>query len=428
MMESSAMDVMILFLIVPPLLLIEGFFSGSEIALLSADKLGLKSKARQGSKSAKLALELSNHPERVLASTLLMTSVCVVATSSLLSLYFMSLGIEHSEFFAILVTSPLVVIVGELIPKTIFQRFSDRMAPWVAMPVNLVYWAFFPVTRVLSGYTTRLSRLLGPVEELIAGKRRTKREELETLLSYGKKDSELKSSERRMIKRIFDFKDTEAKHALIPLVRVDAIDQDSTIGEAFDKFRQHRHSRMPVFSGRVDNIVGVLELGDLTGATDRKQSIKPFLTPAHYVAETQALSDLLQDLRREDIELVVVVDEYGGAIGIITLEDIIEEIVGDIQDEYDAEHLPYRELTPSSWLVQARMEITAIQERLAIEIPEGEYETLAGFLLQQFGRIPEVGDELYYDTRQGTVKFTIRKASERQIESVHLERLETSKS
>ncbi len=415
------MSIWTLVWIVPPLLLLEGLFSGSEIALLSADRLKLKALAAKGSRGAKLAFELADQPERVLSATLFITSLCVIGISSIIGLYVNSLQTDHADLLSIAFTSPLVVLVGELIPKTIYQKYATELAPWVAYPVQWVYWTFLPVTRILSSYTSKLSRLLGPIEELLTGKKHSTREELRSLLLYGKKESQIKSSEKKMIKRIFDFKDTEAKHALIPLIRVEAIEDTSTIKEALERFKSHRHSRMPVYKDRVDNIIGVLEISDLFLSSDTSQTISNHITPAHYVAETQSLDDLLNEMRVEDNEMVVVVDEYGGAVGILTLEDIVEEIVGEINDEYDSDVQTFRQLTDRSWLVQARMEIVQMNEQLKLDIPEGEYETLSGFLLQQFGRIPEIGDELYFDTAAGSLKFAIKKASERQIESVSIE-------
>jgi len=226
-----------LFAFVPPILMLEGFYSGSEMALLSADKLTLKREARLGHRSALLALELSLAPERVLSTTLFMSSLCVVAVSSLIALFFYGNQYPRADLLAVLVTSPLVVLLGELIPKTIYQKQATRIAPWVAYPVSITYWAFFPITRFLSSYTNRLSRLMGPVEELLSGKRKSTREELRSLLSYSKRESEIKASEKRMIKRIFDFKDSDAKNALIPLVKVDAIEDTATIQEALKKLK-----------------------------------------------------------------------------------------------------------------------------------------------------------------------------------------------
>jgi CBS domain containing-hemolysin-like protein len=416
-------DFRILLFLLPPLILLEGLFSGSEIALLSADKLALKRKVRAGDRGAKIALELSNHPERVLSVTLLMTSLSVTAISALVALFCLRRFGEHSHWLAVAISSPMIVLLGELIPKTIYQGRADQIAPWAAYPVSLTYRALYPLTRTLSLYTSRVSRMIGPIEELLSGKRRTTREELRSLMSYGKRETEIKSSEKRMIKRIFDFADTEAKHALIPLVKVEAIELSATVREALVQFDRHRHSRVPVYSERIDNIVGVLECSDLFSA-DLAQPIRNAMSSAHYIAETQSLDDLMADMHREDLEMVVVVDEHGGAVGILTLEDIVEEIVGEIRDEYDQEAKLFKELGEEHWLVQARMEIDAINDQIKIQLPQGDYETLSGFLLQQFGRIPEARDELFFNTSGGLFKFTIRQATERAIQSVEIEKIE----
>ncbi|MCM2324396.1 MAG: hemolysin family protein [Oligoflexia bacterium] len=427
---SMNLTVWHLLAIIPPLLLLEGFFSGSEIALLSADKLALKRLARQNARGAKLALELASHPERIFSTTLLMTSLCVIGISSLMELYFLQLSAHYpflarnSSVIAVLTISPLIVILGELVPKTVYQRNATSLARWVAYPVHWTFWGCYPLTRLLSAYTARLSRIVAPIQELITGKRKTTREEIRALLSYTRKETEIKTSEKQMIKRIFDFKNSEAKHALIPLVRVEAIEDTSSVREALERFERHRHSRMPVYSERIDNIMGILEATDLAGATDLSHPIRNYVTTPHYVAETQSLEDLLREMRSEDNEMAVVVDEHGGAVGVLTFEDIVEEIVGEISDEYDSDALPYKALSERKWLVQARMEIQQINDALKLELPHGDYETLSGFLLQQFGRIPETRDELFFNTGAGSYKFTIRNATQRHIESVLVEKLD----
>jgi CBS domain containing-hemolysin-like protein len=267
---------------------------------------------------------------------------------------------------------------------------------------------------------------VGPIEQLLTGKKPTTRDELRSLMSFNKRETEITTSEKRMIKRILDFKESEAKHALIPLVRVEAIEDVASVREALERFESHRHSRMPVYSERVDNIIGILETTDLFTATDLNQPIRNYVSSAHYVAETQSLEDLLKEMSREDNEMVVVVDEHGGAVGILTFEDIVEEIVGEISDEYDQESKTYREISDGRWLVQARMEIDQINDLLKIDLPHGDYETLSGFLLQQFGRIPEPRDELFFNTPVGQLKFTVKQATERHIESVLIEMMEVA--
>jgi putative hemolysin len=411
-----------LLIIIPPILLIEGIFSGSEIALLSADKTLLKTNAGKGSKAAKLALDLANHPEKVLTSTLVVTCLCVILISSIVTLYVRERYDRHVDFYSILIASPLIVLIGELIPKMLYQRYANRFAPLVAYPVTIIYWLLYPFTKVLSLYTTYLSRSLRPIEEILTGKPPTARDELITLLNYGKRESEITASEKEMIKRIFDFKGTQAKHIMMPLIRVEAIEEKASIRDAIERFKIHRHSRMPIYSNRIDNIIGVLEISDLFLSQDSQQSIRPFMSPTPYIAETHLIEDLLTEMKQNETEMVIVVDEYGGAIGILTFEDIVEEIVGEINDEHDDQVADFQELGENRWLFQARMEVTRINEQLQFEIPEGDYETLGGFLLQQFSKLPETGDELYFDTPVASLKFVIRKANDRMVQTVLIEK------
>jgi len=410
-----------LMFIIPPLLIIEGFYSGSEIALLSADKVQLNEKALKGSKSAKLALNLVAHPEKILSVTLLTTSFFVVLISSLVAFYTQQTYENQSGLIAILITSPMVVIIGEFLPKLIYQRFSTRVSTIVAFPILFTYYLFYPITRFLTLYTSRLTKIVQPIGDLITGKTITIREEIVSMISYGKKESSIKSSEKKMIKRIFDFKETEAKHALIPLVNVKAISSDSTIHDALTAFDKYRHSRIPVYSERIDNIIGILPALELMDTRRLDNTIKSFIKPAHYVAETQAVEDILFEMQDNKSEMTVVVDEHGGAVGILTFEDIVEEIVGEITDEDELETQLYNKVSENSWLIKAQMETQQINEELKLELPEGEYETLAGFLLQQFNRIPEPKDELFFDTPAGSITFTIKHASKRRIEKVLVE-------
>lgn len=407
-------------ILVAVLLAVEGFYSGSEIALLSADKMALKKAGGQGILGAKRALELAKRPERILSITLLMVSGSVILLSSLIAERF-----PESEVTAVAIASALVVFFGELIPKTLFRRFATQLAPIVAYPLTFTYYGLYPLTRLLSLYTQRVSRVVGPMEALLTGTRRTTRDDLRTLIDFSKRDSDIKTAEKKMIKRILDFRYTEAQNALIPLVKVDALEDVSTVADALEEFQRHRHSRIPVFSERVDNIVGILEFFDLFSVKDLNQPVSKFMTRPLYVANTQNLPDVLDQLHENRKEMAVVVDEHGGAVGVVTYEDIFEEIGGDVEDEYDHDSTPYRALSETSWVVQARVEIPALNEALKIEIPEGDYETLGGFLLKQFGRIPQSRDELYFNTPTGFYRFTIRIATARHIDTVLIEQIES---
>ena len=400
-------------------LLIEGFFSGSEMALISVDRLALHKQAEQGHRGARTALRLLAKPEQFLATTLVGTNICMAFQAIATTLYvYKYLGHEY-DLYSILILTPTILIFGEILPKTIFQRYAETLAPRVAPVLEIARLIFAPITWTLGRYTDWLTKKLHPLEELVTGKHQpSHREELRYLLTYGQKETTLKTSERRMIKRILDFAKAEAKNALIPLVNVDMIEDTLAVTEAIELFIKHGHSRVPIYHERVDNVVGVLNLFDLFSEQDGTKPITQVMKSAFYVPVSQQLDDLLFTMQKRGVQMAIVVDEYGGAVGIVTLEDVLEEIVGDIKDEYDTDTALYREAQKDEWIIQGQMEIAAINEQLKLALPRGDYETLAGFLLQQFNRIPEEGDELYY----GDLKFTVRKASNRVIQAVQVTR------
>ncbi|MBI3557717.1 MAG: DUF21 domain-containing protein [Deltaproteobacteria bacterium] len=277
------MSIGILILLLVTALILEGFFSGSEMALISADRLVLHKAAQAGNKGAKLALKLVSKPEHVLATTLVGTNICVGFQATLTTLYvYKHLG-PRFELYSVLMLSPLILLFGEIIPKTIYQRYAEKLAPVIAPFVQVASWLFSPIIWVLRHYTDWLSRRLQPLEELVTGRHQpTHREELRYLLTYGQKETSLKSSERRMIKRILDFSKAEAKNALIPLIKVDMIEDTLTVNEALEAFTRHGHSRLPVYHERVDNVIGVLHVFDLFSEQDGNKPIARTMQTAHY--------------------------------------------------------------------------------------------------------------------------------------------------
>ena len=412
-----------IYLVVAIILMIEGFFSGSELALLSADRLQLKKKSKGNDLGAQLALKLLKNPERILSTTLFVTSTCVMAISVILTLEMRRIHGNHGEFQAVLIGSSLVITFGELIPKFFYRKFSASLAPKVAIPIFYTQKILTPFIYLSGIYTSQIAKIMRPLEQLWMGKKQTGKDDLQVLLTANSSDTQIKVTEKKIIKKILKFRDKIAKDGLVPLVQVDAIEKSSKIVEAFELYEQKKHSRLPVYDERIDNIIGVLELMSVINAADQKQDIENYIKPVQYVAESQKLEVILNEMIENDRQIAVVVDEYGGAVGILTREDIIEQIVGDIQDEDDPETKPIRVLDTNKWLVKAKTTIAQINEELMVQLPEGDYDTLSGFLLRQFSRIPESGDELLFDTPAGQIHFIVREATSRRIESVSIERI-----
>jgi putative hemolysin len=415
----------ILFLVLLALL-IEGFFSGSELALLSADRIQLRKLSKQGNAGAALALRMLQSPDRILSSTLIVTSTCVMTITVLLTLQFRQIDPEHGEYYAVILGSLLVIIFGELIPKFLCRKHSAIIAPKVSRPIFIVQKILSPLIHLTSLYTSQLSKIIIPLEKIWLGKKNSAKEDLHVILAADSADTQIKTSEQKLIRKILKFRDKIAKDGMIPLVQVDAIDRGFTLGEAYEVYHLTKHSRLPVYEDRIDNIVGVLELNTIIRLGDQNQKIERYIRPVFYVPESQRLENVMNEMMDKAIQFAVVVDEYGGAVGVLTREDVFEQIVGDLEDEDDLEHRSIRSIRSNVWLVQSSVPIIKLNEELQLDIPEGDYDTLSGFLLRQFSRIPETGDELYFDTRAGQIHFMIREATSRRIESVSIERIRSS--
>ena len=203
---------------------------------------------------------------------------------------------------------------------------------------------------------------------------------------------------------------------MVPLIRVTAIPDTLTVGQALEEFRTSRFSRLPVYHRRIDNLIGVLHDFDLLGEDGPDRPIRAFMRPVTYVPELKKIDRLLAEMQRQGTHLAVVVDEYGGAVGIVTIEDLLEEIVGEITDEFDQEVAPFKKLGEGHYLISARTEIKALNETLHLELPAGDYETLAGFLISELGDLPRAGEHLQYRN----LKFTVRQAEARAVKEVEL--------
>lgn len=244
------------------------------------------------------------------------------------------------------------------------------------------------------------------------------KEELRLLMKMKHDKGDVKPSERRMINRLLNFTETTVNEIMIPLIDVAALSEKAKIGDAYDRFIQTKHRRLPVYKDRIDRLIGILNSFDILGESSAK-SIKPLIRPASYVPPTMGISELLEDLQNNGRNMAIVVDEYGGAVGIVTVEDILEEVVGDIEDEYDEVEDLYRTEENGVIIVNGRMPVDDLNDRLRLSIPEGEYETIGGFVISQRNRIPRTGEKITLND----LELTVSKASSRTVGEVIIRRL-----
>lgn len=395
-------------------LVLEAFFSGSEIALIAANPKKIRKSPDLSPPRIKMTLKLLKNRERLLATTLCGTNLSVITNSILITSLFLHYLGERGGIYAILILAPLLLIFGEIIPKTLFQQRATTIAPWVSYPVWLASYLFYPVVALMTKLTHLIFFLVGSKK---SGETPfVTREELRLILKMSKKGSDLTTGEVTMINRLFDFSHTLVKEAMIPLIEVVAVEDTAAVEGAIAIISKKGYSRLPVYHERIDNIIGIINSFDLLDAPGNGQSIKPLIHTVPYVPESKAIDELLIEMQKKRNHLAIVVDEYGGTVGVITLEDILEEIVGEIKDEYDSDQKLYRKIRWNKYLINARMEIDQIRELLPLSLPEGDFETLGGFLLEKFGHIPKPGEILKHQN----LTFTIVSSDERSIGEVRI--------
>ena len=407
-------------------LLFEGLFSGGEIALVASDTHKIRQKARSGSRSATIALKLLDKPDWFLSTTLTGTNLCEVSNTAFITALFIShYGIEKGELLSILIMIPLILIMGEIVPKSIFQHHADIIAPKIAWFIWIASWVFYPIVFVLSKISREavhsLTRRTG-----IAYSPHITKEGLEFLLKDEGDRGDIMKSEKDMIKRIFDFSDATAGQIMIPLSNVTALPSDITLKEAAGITAEKGYSRIPVYSDQIFNITGILhafELLEVFYETDSASAAFTGDEPAEscirkdilYVPESKLAGELFLEMQRRGEHMAIVVDEYGGAIGIVTIEDILEEIVGEIDDEYqDKGKILYRKVGPGKYLFNAQTNMDSIRELIPLDIPQGDYETLGGFLLNRMGEIPKRSETV----REGEILFVIEDSDMKSIREV----------
>jgi magnesium and cobalt exporter, CNNM family len=403
------MSLEIVILVVVVCLLLQAFFAGSEIAIVSCDKVKMKAMAENGSKSAKLVLDSFLKIERFLSTSLVGINLSLITSTIVLTFFVQDYVGKGREFYAILILSPLVVIFGQVVPKAVFQRRRNTIVLWSIYPLWVASRIFSPILFMINIFVRSLLNFIGSTENPFIT-----REELLHAINLGHNRLQADYSEK-MIRRIFRFSETKIDEIMIPLIQVVAISEDTKVRDAIRMINETGHSRIPIYKDRVDNITGMLIAFYLLGANPEDPVTNHSRTP-FYVPETKLVDELLDEMKKGRAGMAIVVDEYGGAVGVITLEDILEEVVGEIEDEYDKGIKFWRKVSENEYLINTKIGVDELNEQIRLSIPEGDYDTLSGFLLTEFGSIPNVGDKISH--RNYT--FIVTKASSRLIEEAKL--------
>jgi len=391
-----------------------GFFEGTEIAMVSVDQARIKALAEQGSKRQALLEKVLHTPEKFLSATLLGTNIFEVLSNAIATLLIINYLGEQYKYATILIMTPFILILGQIVPKTIYRYHAEQITPYLVYPLKVISIIFYPFVITLAWVTKFFVKVIGL--ESAQFRPHATREDLENYLDMWSRDSSLRTAEKKIVERIFDFSETEVEDVMIPLVNVEALEVNDRIEKAVSCAQKTGYSRIPVFSEEAYNIIGIVHAFDLLTAQQKTQTLRDIMRPAPYVPNTAPVDELLKQLRTKGNSIAIVVDEYGGTIGIVTIEDILEEVVGEIYDEYDKEEHFFVKIGKNKYLVNARMEIDELNDHLKLQLPKDDYETVGGFLLKHMEKIPRIGETFQF----ANLKFIITEADKRSIKKVSI--------
>jgi CBS domain containing-hemolysin-like protein len=418
------------------LVLLNGFFTAAEFALVRVRGSQIELKVKTGSRVAKITRSIMNNLDGYLAATQLgitiaslglgvigesvFTDVMLAGFKAVGVVITSSFVITLSRVLAFLIITILSIVFGELAPKNIAIQRSVRTALAVSTPLRLFFIVFKPIIWLLNEFAGFILRLLGIKE--FEGEAHHSSEELQLLLDQGKETGALDSSEHELIQNVFEFNERVVKNIMVPRTKIYGIDINADKEELLDLLINEGYSRMPVYDDTIDKIVGIVHAKDVLPLLVRHLDIvlKDIVRKPYFIPETKKINDLMAELQQKRIQIAIVLDEFGGTAGMVTLEDIVEELVGEIQDEYDEERPIVEVINSREFIVNALASIYDVNSHLPHDLPEdGDYDTVSGWLGDIFGKIPDVGEQ----KESNGYNITVLKKSDQNIESVKLELL-----
>lgn len=406
------------------MLILCGIASAAETAFTSISRIKLKNLVEEGDKKAAEIERLLSEPNKFLSTILIVNSVAVIIASSLATILSLRFSSTYGELLSSIVISLVVLIFCEITPKTAAVQNPLRWARTLIGPVKGTAWLLQPVVMTLGAITTFLVRLLGG--QVKHNGPFVTEEELRLLVTVGEEEGVLEEDETDMIHSIFEFADTTVREVMVPRIDMVTLDSNATVTQAVDLALQGGFSRIPVYeeSVGIDEIIGVLYTKDMLKQLREGHNtfpIRDLVRSAYFVPESKKLDDLLREIRQRRIHMVIVVDEYGSVAGLVTIEDLVEEIVGDIQDEYDHEEVLYEKVNDNEYVFDAKINIYEFSDMMDVKLEEGDYETLGGFVYEQLDKIPVASDIVTYKD----LKFTVLATRGRRINKIRVERIQS---
>jgi len=406
-------------------LLLKGFFSGSEIAMVNSDKVKLRHQAKMGNRGAALVLKLFRTPDVILGTTLVGTNLATVTISTLGALIFIDLFGAAGDLISVVVLTPVLLILGEVVPKSIFQQKADTISSRLIYALRFFSYVFYPVIFIFSRIARFITRIVG--NGVVPQNMFITREELRVLLDVTDTAANPSKIDRKRIRRIIRFGDTTVGEAMIPLADVIGLNETRNMKEAVRLVLKYGFNRLPIYRGNITNVKSILTLSswDLMDPDITEKPITDYMSPVLYLSPKQTIDRALPQLQARDDHIAIVVDEFGSAVGILTMEDVFEEVVGEIDvgydfDEYHPKKKVYAEQESENvHLMSGRMPISEANDILYAQFPAEEAHTIGGLIISRLRHIPKEGDVI---EEQG-YRLSVTEADDRSVIRVRVERL-----
>jgi CBS domain containing-hemolysin-like protein len=398
------------FLILIILLVLSAFFSGSEIAFILSNKVKVEIRARKKNIAAQNALYFTQNPQNFFSTMLIGNNIVNIAFASI-SAVLLSIVFMLDEFTIIILSTLVLLFFGELVPKYLAREISDRYILFASIPLRIISFILYPIVKLFSWMSSFLTQQI-PAKEMGIN-RLFDRETIDSLVKESHEAGIVNRKESDIISKVLNLGDQRVYEAMRPRTEIVGIEMTQSIDEAISIFIDSNYSKIPVYEESVDNIKGVIYLYDIFNSPESVQAITRKIL---FVPETKKSIEMLNEFLSNQISIAIVVDEFGGTAGLVTMEDIIEELFGEIRDEYDVEEDICRKIAEKTFLISGKVEIDFINEKYNLNLPTGDYETIAGYIITSLGRIPFQGDDVKIDH----FNFLIARASSKSIELVKL--------
>ncbi len=399
------------------------FFSSSETAFISLQKIRLRHMENQGMEKASRIAQILQKPEKFITTVLLGNNFVNTAAAALGTAVVMSLWEDRPQMavlLATLIVTIVLLVVGEVMPKIAAAQHSERFALLFVTPVSWLSRLLSPATAVLGWIGTNFSRLIGgtPTRRTLVTE-----EEIRTMITVGKEEGVVAESEARMLDKVFQFGDHPVREAMLPRTAVVWIEQGTTLGDFLKVYADTPHTRFPVYHDSPDNVVGGLYIKDVLlaqakGEISEKSTIDDMTRPVIFAPETKHIGALFREMQASNNQMAVVVDEYGGIAGVVTLRELLSQLVGRFGDEFDREPQEFQAIDEHTYDIDGNMRVEEVNEELGMSLPSGDYETIAGLVLNRLGHVPKEGEQFRYHD----LKFTVKEMRNLKIEKLRITR------